>query len=270
MAPGVEVRAHVGRPAAANAQGRAAAPHGRSSARQLAAAWRRRRPDVVHAHYWMSGMAVLACRPRGGRADCADLPRLGSVKRRHQGARRHQPGRADRGWSARWRRDVRPDRRHLHATRSSNSPGSGVRRGAGSRWCPAGWTPAASPRAARPCPAAARPRLVTGAAGSAQGRRRHHRRARRGARSRSWWWPAGPPADRLDDDPEARLAARLAEQAGAADRVRFLGGLPRGEVPRCCARRTWSSACRGTNRSAWCRWRRWPVAGRWSPVRWAG
>lgn len=52
----------------------------------LAADWRRERPDVVHAHFWMSGLAALAA------ARPADIPvvqtfhALGVVKRRHQGA----------------------------------------------------------------------------------------------------------------------------------------------------------------------------------------
>ncbi|MFI9237582.1 glycosyltransferase [Streptomyces sp. NPDC053079] len=52
----------------------------------LGRAWRRERPDVAHAHFWMSGMAAL----RG--ADGLGLPvvqtyhALGTVKRRHQGA----------------------------------------------------------------------------------------------------------------------------------------------------------------------------------------
>ncbi len=51
----------------------------------LTAAWGRERPDVVHAHFWMSGRAALAA----GRS--LDLPvvqtfhALGVVKRRHQG-----------------------------------------------------------------------------------------------------------------------------------------------------------------------------------------
>lgn len=54
-------------------------------ARELSAAWRRDRPDVVHSHFWMSGLAALwASRP-------LDLPlahtyhALGVVKRRNQG-----------------------------------------------------------------------------------------------------------------------------------------------------------------------------------------
>ncbi|MBO0656167.1 glycosyltransferase [Streptomyces triculaminicus] len=52
----------------------------------LARAWARTRPDVVHAHFWMSGMASLP-----GAGDLAvpvvqTFHALGTVKRRHQGA----------------------------------------------------------------------------------------------------------------------------------------------------------------------------------------
>jgi D-inositol-3-phosphate glycosyltransferase len=53
----------------------------------LEAAWSRVRPDVVHAHFWMSGRAALAA------ARPLDLPvvqtfhALGVVKRRHQGSK---------------------------------------------------------------------------------------------------------------------------------------------------------------------------------------
>ncbi|MGQ4615929.1 glycosyltransferase [Nocardia sp. R7R-8] len=53
--------------------------------------WRELRPDVVHAHFWMSGLAALS----GARI--ADLPvvqtfhALGVVKRRHQGANDTSP-----------------------------------------------------------------------------------------------------------------------------------------------------------------------------------
>jgi D-inositol-3-phosphate glycosyltransferase len=54
--------------------------------RHLARRWRHEPPDVVHAHFWMSGLAALI-----GARDL-DVPvvqtfhALGSVKRRHQGA----------------------------------------------------------------------------------------------------------------------------------------------------------------------------------------
>ena len=80
----------------------------------------------------------------------------------------------------------------------------------------------------------------------------------------------GPERAALDDDPEARRL-RAGREHGVADRVRCCGpGRPRASAARCCARPTWSSACRGTSRSASCRSRRWPAACRWSPRRSAG
>lgn len=54
--------------------------------RDLARQWRRRRPDLVHAHFWMSGLAALdAARPLGVPV-VQTFHALGTVKRRHQGA----------------------------------------------------------------------------------------------------------------------------------------------------------------------------------------
>jgi glycosyltransferase involved in cell wall biosynthesis len=41
----------------------------------------------------------------------------------------------------------------------------------------------------------------------------------------------GPPAERLDDDPEVRRLRAVARDAGVADRVRFLGGVDAERVP---------------------------------------
>jgi D-inositol-3-phosphate glycosyltransferase len=60
-------------------------PHMPTFGAVLASRWRRRRPDVVHAHFWMSGMAALAAaRPRGIPV-AQTFHALGAVKRRHQG-----------------------------------------------------------------------------------------------------------------------------------------------------------------------------------------
>ncbi|QGF24590.1 glycosyltransferase [Raineyella fluvialis] len=59
-------------------------------ARGVAADWRRKPPAVVHAHFWMSGVAALeAARLSGPRVPLRVLETfhaLGTVKRRHQGA----------------------------------------------------------------------------------------------------------------------------------------------------------------------------------------
>jgi D-inositol-3-phosphate glycosyltransferase len=69
-------------------------PHVPAMAHALGRAWRADRPDVVHAHFWMSGLAALTA------ARDLDVPTvqtfhaLGTVKRRHQGdADSSPPGR---------------------------------------------------------------------------------------------------------------------------------------------------------------------------------
>jgi glycosyltransferase involved in cell wall biosynthesis len=54
--------------------------------RQLARAWDAWRPDVVHAHYWMSGLASLGPAARLRIPMVQTFHALGATKRRHQGA----------------------------------------------------------------------------------------------------------------------------------------------------------------------------------------
>jgi D-inositol-3-phosphate glycosyltransferase len=58
---------------------------------ELTAAWRRDRPDVVHAHFWMSGRAALAAAGRLGIPVVHTFHALGVVKRRYQGDRDTSP-----------------------------------------------------------------------------------------------------------------------------------------------------------------------------------
>jgi glycosyltransferase involved in cell wall biosynthesis len=60
---------------------------------ELAACWREERPDVVHAHFWMSGMAALPAARALGVPIVQTFHALGSVKRRHQGAEDTSPAR---------------------------------------------------------------------------------------------------------------------------------------------------------------------------------
>jgi D-inositol-3-phosphate glycosyltransferase len=63
---------------------------------ELAACWRSdvsERPDVVHAHFWMSGMAALPAARALGVPIVQTFHALGSVKRRHQGAEDTSPAR---------------------------------------------------------------------------------------------------------------------------------------------------------------------------------
>jgi glycosyltransferase involved in cell wall biosynthesis len=60
-------------------------------ARDLHRQWRRQRPDVVHAHFWMSGTAALAAARPLGIPVVHTFHALGNVKRRHQGAKDTSP-----------------------------------------------------------------------------------------------------------------------------------------------------------------------------------
>ncbi|MDH2445392.1 glycosyltransferase [Amnibacterium sp. CER49] len=77
-------------------------PHMGEFADQLAAAWTADRPDVVHGHFWMSGLAMLDAARRVDLALGGHLPvtqtfhALGVVKRRHQGLQDTSP--AERSW----------------------------------------------------------------------------------------------------------------------------------------------------------------------------
>jgi D-inositol-3-phosphate glycosyltransferase len=66
-------------------------PHMDAFADRLADDWRRRPPDVVHSHFWMSGRAALAAARPLGVPVVHTFHALGIVKRRHQGARDTSP-----------------------------------------------------------------------------------------------------------------------------------------------------------------------------------
>ncbi len=66
-------------------------PHMDAFADELARSWADERPDLVHAHFWMSGLATLhAARPLGIPV-LQTFHALGVVKRRHQGAKDTSP-----------------------------------------------------------------------------------------------------------------------------------------------------------------------------------
>lgn len=60
-------------------------PHVPAMGRELAERLAEQRPDVVHAHFWMSGIAALAATPDTGVPVVQTYHALGTVKRRHQG-----------------------------------------------------------------------------------------------------------------------------------------------------------------------------------------
>ncbi len=58
----------------------------------LRRAWELDRPDIVHAHFWMSGLAALAAAKPLGIPVVQTFHALGSEKRRHQGEADTSPG----------------------------------------------------------------------------------------------------------------------------------------------------------------------------------
>jgi glycosyltransferase involved in cell wall biosynthesis len=85
MAPGVRVR-HLDAGPAEPVDKDDLVPYVPRLAGELERVWRRDRPDVVHAHFWMSGWAATGPAGRLGLPMVQTFHALGSVKRRHQGA----------------------------------------------------------------------------------------------------------------------------------------------------------------------------------------
>ena len=66
-------------------------PYMDAFAEELVACWETERPDIVHAHFWMSGRAALAAAKRLDIPVVQTFHALGVVKRRHQGAKDTSP-----------------------------------------------------------------------------------------------------------------------------------------------------------------------------------
>ncbi len=197
----------------------------------LARAWHREPPDVVHAHFWMSGLAArIGARPHG-------LPvvqtyhALGTVKRRHQG----------------WRDTSPPER--LRIERELGSTCARVLATCSDEVRELAQMGVASGRVSVvPCGVDAA-HFRPGADGtSVPARRRRHRLLACGRLVRRKGYDqtvraltripdtelviaGGPPADRLGRDPEARRLWHLAHRLGVADRVRLLGAVSPADMP---------------------------------------
>jgi type III pantothenate kinase len=199
----------------------------------LARRWRRSgRPDVVHAHFWMSGTAALRARASTGTPLVQTFHALGVVKRRHQGD-------ADTSPSDRHAREV-------HLARSADAViatcSDEVREllelgadPARLHVAPCGvdldaFRPGPSPRVLRPT----RRILSIGRLVERKGVRtlvealplvlREHPTAELVV-------AGGPDERELDADPHVRSLRAEAAALGVADRVRFVGRVGRADVP---------------------------------------
>ncbi|WP_262283617.1 glycosyltransferase [Micromonospora sp. MA102] len=197
----------------------------------LADSWRRGSwiPDVAHAHFWMSGLATVHAGRRTGVPTVLTYHALGTVKRRHQGARdTSPPGRV--GYERAIGRTV--DRVIVQcADEVAELVRMGVPR---SRMAlvPSGVNQAVfrpdGPVAPRD---PARPRILT------VGRMVERKgfldvvRALPAVPDAECVVVGGPPAELLPADTFARRLSALAESCGVADRVKLVGAVPREEMP---------------------------------------
>ncbi|MFJ9047199.1 glycosyltransferase [Streptomyces sp. NPDC102347] len=197
--------------------------------RRLVREWRARTPDVVHSHYWMSGLASLGATRELGLPLLHTFHALGTVKRRHQGdADTSPPERigceievglgCDRVVATCRDEVAELVRMGVPAHRIGVVP-CGVDT---ERFTPLGrrW-----PRGPHRHRLVQLGRLVPrkGAAVSVAALAR--------LPETELLVAGGPPAERLDDDPEVRRLRAVARDAGVADRVRLLGGVDAERVP---------------------------------------
>lgn len=186
-------------------------------------------PEVIHAHFWMSGLAAIAAGRQLGVPVVQTYHALGTVKRRHQGAQDTSPprridyeralGRSVDRIIAQSQDEVRElVRMGVPRYRMAVVP-SGVNL--------ATFTPSgpAAPRTGN------RPRLLS--VGRLVERKGFQDliRAMPLVPEAECVIVGGPPAALLDDDPQARRLLALAASCQVADRVRLLGAVPREEMP---------------------------------------
>ncbi|MFE9182086.1 glycosyltransferase [Micromonospora haikouensis] len=207
-------------------------PHMPAFGRWLAQRWRGGdwTPEVIHAHFWMSGLAALAAGRRTGVPVVQTYHALGTVKRRHQGAQDTSPpgriraerelGRAVDRVVAQCQDEVTElVRLGVPRDRISVVP-SGVNL---ATFAPLGPAVGRDPGRARVLTVG---RLVE----------------RKGFQDVIRAMPlvpdaecvvvGGPPEGLLETDPHARRLRALARECGVADRVRLVGAVPREEMGR--------------------------------------
>jgi D-inositol-3-phosphate glycosyltransferase len=227
-APGVTVE-HVDAGPAAPIAKDDLLPHMDEFAARLGRSFRADPPDVVHAHFWMSGRAALAAARPLGIPVLQTFHALGVVKRRHQGAKDTSP-------PTRLREEAFLAREadRIVAT-CSDEVFELVRMGADLRKVavvscgvdlelfrpdgPVGPRPTGRHRLLVISRLVERKGIGDVVAAMAR------------LPGTELVVAGGPPAGELAGDPEARRLTELAERVGVADRVRLLGRVGRGDLP---------------------------------------
>jgi D-inositol-3-phosphate glycosyltransferase len=203
-------------------------PHMSAFGRYLAAHWGRDTPDVVHAHFWMSGLAALDGAREHGVPVVQTFHALGVVERRHQGADDTSP-------ESRIRTEVAiaRDVAAVLAT-SSDEERELARLGVPAHRIsviPCGVNVSAFRPDGPASRRGARPRVL--AAGRLVKRKGFDTivQALPDLPGAELVIAGGPPAGRLRGDAEYRRLSRLAAEFGVADRVSFRGRVGRPDMP---------------------------------------
>jgi glycosyltransferase involved in cell wall biosynthesis len=227
LAPGVEVHRLPAGPAAPLPKDELL-PHMAEFGDALGREWARQPPHLVHAHFWMSGLASLQGRA-GLRIPVAQtFHALGSVKARHQGARdTSPPGRieAERRIGLACEQVIATCQDEVRELAQLGIPAEKV------SVVPCGVDTAAFRPFGAVAPRNSRARLLT------LGRLVQ----RKGIDTVIDALPrlpgaelvvaGGPERDRLAGDPEYRRLRDIARERGVSDRVIFTGAVPRMQVP---------------------------------------
>ncbi len=203
-------------------------PHMGELARELAERWSVERPDVVHSHFWMSGLASLAAARPLGIPVAHTYHALGAVKRRHQGAADTSPPER----LAIERRiaeqvdcviaTTADEARELEAITGGPIRSCVVPCGVDlERFCPEG---PAWPRSDRHRVVVVSRLVERKGIGNVIA-------AVADRPDTELLIAGGPPAAMVEDDPEAQRFAALAAELGVADRVQLVGAVERTEVP---------------------------------------
>ncbi|MEU6682817.1 glycosyltransferase [Streptomyces sp. NPDC046832] len=195
----------------------------------LARQWAAEPPDVVHAHFWMSGWAALAGARGLGIPVVQTYHALGSVKKRYQGAADTSPPERIAIETA-----VGRECSHIIATCKDEvaeleAMGLSRRR---TSVVPCGVDPVQfAPVVAARRPASARKRLL--AVGRLVPRKGFDRaiRALADVPGAELLIAGGPEAALLLAEPEAERLHAIADECGVADRVTLLGGVGRKQMP---------------------------------------
>jgi D-inositol-3-phosphate glycosyltransferase len=204
-------------------------PHMEAFADELRVQWTAERPDVVHAHFWMSGLAALWAARDLGIPVAHTFHALGTVKRRHQGDKDTSP--RERLRLEAW---IGAEVDRVVAT-CTDEVFELLRMGANRRRItvipcgvdlerftasgPAERRPPGGPRLVAACRLVERKGIGNAVTALAElpGAELHV--------------AGGPDASELDHDPEGRRLRSLAAEAGVEDRLILRGRVERDEMP---------------------------------------